>query len=243
MNIRKVSPQQSIEFIQNFIYKRGNSLTCEVNPKKHSFIVYRNFEKVFELRLPLPFPAIKDDEKIENYLKRATASFPPYTIILIQAGYCALGYFEKGEALNHIALRTYMTRRKNGKNQLTHLNSGGNGGTSGGQLRYRNALNFFEEINCRLNQWNKINNSERIFYSCPIKMWQYLFQSKAKCPFSKKDFRLHKIPFDVNVPNFEEMIHINRKISFGYLTFVSESIEEIEIPDRLKFALPVSAQA
>ena len=240
MNIRKFSPQQSIEFIRNFIYQEDKSLTCELNPQKHAFIGYQNLEKIFELRLPLPFPAIKNDEKIENYLNRLPDSFPPYTIILIQAGYCALGYFEQGETVHHIALRTYMTRRKQGKNQLTHLQNGGNGGTSGGQLRYRNAIHFFEEINGKLNQWNKINNSERIFYSCPIKMWHYLFQSKAKCPFSKKDFRLHKIPFDVNVPNFEEMLHINKKISFGYLTFVSESVEDVEKPDGIKFVLPIA---
>jgi hypothetical protein len=51
-------------------------------------------------------------------------------------------------------------------------------------------------------------------------MWQYLFNSKAKCFFDKKDSRLRKIPLDVGIPNFEEMMRVNRKISFGYLSSV-----------------------
>ena len=156
MNFRLRLVFQSLEFIQRVIKIEDSSFAFELDSKKHTFIGYQDFEKIFDLRLPLPFPKIRDDEKIENYLKRITNPFQPYTVILIQAGYSALGYFENGTVVHHIALRTYMTRKKQGKNQLTYLNNGGKAGTSGGQLRYQNAIRFFEEINEKLNVWSKI---------------------------------------------------------------------------------------
>lgn len=217
-NANRLTPQKSFDFIQKVIKIKNSSFTFELDSKKHAFIAYQNFEKIFELKLPLPFPKIRDDEKIENYLKRITNPFQPYTVILIQAGYCALGYFENGAVSHHIALRTYMTRKKQGKNELIYLNKGRKGRSEGSQLRYQNALRFFEEINEKLNEWNKITNPSRLLYSCPIKMWPYLFESKVKCCFDKKDYRLQKIPLDVGVPNFEELLRVNRYISFGYLT-------------------------
>ncbi len=216
MNTEKFTPQETIKYLNEQLL--DNLIILESDSEKHAVIGFRNYEKVFALKLPLPFPVTKDDESVESYLNRINDSFPPYTIVMIQADYCAVGYFESGEVSQHKALRTYMTRKKNGKNQLTYLSSGGRGGTSGGQLRLQNALHFFEDINETLNEWNKTTKPERIFYSCPIKMWQYLFNGKVKCFFDKKDSRLHKIPLDVGIPNFEEMMRVNKKISFGYLT-------------------------
>jgi Bacteroidetes VLRF1 release factor len=218
MKTERYTPQQTIEFLNQKL--SDNSIMLESDSEKHAVTGYHNNEKNFELKLPLPFPITDDDESVEGYLNRINTIFPPYTIVMIQAGYCAVGYFENGEVLQHKALRTYMTRKKNGRNQLTYLSSGGRGGTSGGQLRLKNALHFFEDINETLNEWSKTTKPERIFYSCPIKMWQYLFNGKVKCFFDKKDIRLHKIPLDVGIPNFEEMMSVNKKISFGYLTVV-----------------------
>jgi Bacteroidetes VLRF1 release factor len=221
MNTSKLSFEQTIELIN--IKLADNTVFLECDSKKHSIIGFYNYEKVFELKLPLPFPTTNDDESLESYLNRVSGYFPPYTIVMIRADYCAIGYFENGEVLQHKALRTYMTRRKNGRNQLTYISSGGRGGTSGGQLRLQNALHFFENINETLNEWSKTTKPERIFYSCPIKMWQYLFNGKVKCFFDKKDTRLHKIPLDVGIPNFEEMMRVNKKISLGYLTVYESS--------------------
>lgn len=222
---KKLTPQKSIDWIQTLLKERDSALSFELDSQKHALIGYRNFEKIFELKMPLPFPKINNDEKVEYYLNRITYPFSPYTIILIQAGYCALGYFENNDVLRHIALRTYMTRKKQGKNQLTYLSNGGRGGSSGGQLRYKNAIRFFEEINEKLNGWNTIPHSTRILYSCPVKMWHYIFDSKVKSCFTKKDARLHKIPLDVRVPNFEEMMRINKYITSGYITFYKQNFD------------------
>ncbi len=221
MKIERFTPQQTIKFLNQKLLNNSTKLECD--SEKHAVIGFRNYEKVFKLKLPLPFPTTNDDKNVENYLNRIDTTFPPYTIIMIQADYCAVGYFENGEVIQHKALRTYMTRRKNGRNQLTYMSSGGRGGTSGGQLRLQNALHFFEDINETLNEWGKTTKPERIFYSCPIKMWQYLFNGKVKCFFDKKDSRLHKIPLDVGIPNFEEMMRVNKKISLGYLTVYESS--------------------
>ena len=227
MNTQRITLHQVIESVRKIINTEDECLSFSLDNKKHSLYGYQKFEKVFELKLPLPFPSINDDEKIENYVGRVDYAFSPYIIMLIQAGSCALGYFENGKVLKSKVIKTYMVRKGQGKNQLTFLNNGRKGTSAGSQLRYQNAIRFFEEINDKLNEWNKITKPKRIFYSCPIKMWHYIFNSKVKCCFDKKDPRLHKIPLDVNVPNFEEMMRINKHISFGYLTFYKQNFDEM----------------
>jgi hypothetical protein len=51
----------------------------------------------------------------------------------------------------------------------------------------------------------------------PIAEKQYNFSFDAQ---SEKIAELCKIPLDVGTPNFEEMMRVNKKISFGYLSSV-----------------------
>ncbi len=213
----RLSPSDTLILI------RQVSENCEVTPQidveKHILSVYINRVKCFDLRLPLPFPRLSSEESLLSYCERLSIPPKPYSIILIQAEYCALGFFDRGECLRHRALRTYVVRRKRGKSQLTFSQSGKKGSTSGSQLRYRNAVNFFEKIKETLNEWKTIEPSERILYSCSINLWNFLFNGKTKCGFSKNDPRLFKIPLDVRIPNYDELRRINKLISFGYISY------------------------
>ncbi len=216
MKLAKLTTQQTVDFALE--QQTAGLVNLEFDRDKCKFLGFENLRKIFELRLPLPCSDIRTDESVDKYLERIAAeSFPPYFVLLIQAGHAALGYFEGGKVFRHKALRAYMVRKGQGKSQLS-FSKNGKGKSSGSQLRHQNAIHFFEDINHTLNEWNVMKRCERILYSCPISLWSYLFSSKIKCPFDKKDLRLQKIPLDVRVPNYEELIRVNKIISFGYLT-------------------------
>lgn len=212
----KFTPQQTMEFLSDEVYLKSTVL--ESDSKKHVIVGHRNFKKIFDFHLPLPFPRFNLDEHPATYLTRLNKDFPPYLILLIQAGYAAIGYFEDGQFSRHKTLRTYVVRKGHGKSQLS-LSKNGKGKSSGSQLRYQNAIHFFEDINRTLNDWNVIDRCERILFSCPINLLSFLFNSKVKCAIDKDDLRLQKIPLDVRVPNYEELLRVNERISFGYLTY------------------------
>jgi hypothetical protein len=224
MNTRVVDPRQSAKLIEKILKANdeSNSFNLEFGEK---LIGYDGAEKVFEFTMPLPFSGFRKAESLADYVPRIVYPFEPYTIILIQAGKCSLGYFENGHVKEHKTLQTYMVRKGHGKNELTHFGKGKKRNSAGSRLRYRRALRFFEEIIEILNKWNSKNRSSRILYSCPVKMWSYMFSSKARCYFDKKDSRLQRIPFYVNTPGFSELTSINDKISVGYLTTYDSDLE------------------
>lgn len=216
----RLSYQKSLEFI--YYLSKKDDLKLELNGKKNLITSYNDqFEKVFEFRFPLPFPPIMNENNLSNYAQKITAVPQPYIIILIQAGNSALGYFEQGQALNHKVIRKYMVRKKQGKAQITYLKTKGKS-RAGSRVRLANTLLFFEEINEKLNEWDKAEAVIKILYSCPVRLWGLLFKSKVKTPFDKKDPRLIKIPLDVNIPNFNELLHVNKFALSGFLNIYKE---------------------
>ncbi|MEZ4777081.1 MAG: hypothetical protein R3D00_28150 [Bacteroidia bacterium] len=170
------------------------------------------------MRLPLPFPAISDrDIPLSQYLQSIPEEIPAYMIALVQAGAAALGYFEEGEAVQHKAIKKYMKRHSQGKSQINYLKTRGKS-KAGSRVRLANTVTFFEEINERLTEWEEDYAPQKILYSCTATLWGLLFQSKVPPPFEKKDHRLIKIPRDVQIPTFEELLRINRLSVAGWLT-------------------------
>lgn len=138
-------------------------------------------------------------------------------IALVQAGAAALGYFEEGEAVHHKAIKKYMKRHSQGKSQINYLKTRGKS-KAGSRVRLANTVTFFEEINERLTEWEEDYSPRKIMYSCTATLWGLLFQSKVPPPFTKKDNRLIKIPRDVQIPTYEELLHINHLSVAGWLT-------------------------
>ncbi|MEM7370655.1 MAG: hypothetical protein AAF587_18730 [Bacteroidota bacterium] len=184
--------------------------------KKHKVIGYDQAGEVcWDLRLPLPMPDLKESEQdFHAYIDRIPIAPPDYLLALIQMGASALGYFEEGEVVVHKAIKKYMKRHKRGKAQISYLNTRGKS-KAGSRIRLANTIRFFEEINERLTEWEEDYLPERIIYSCTPQLWGLLFQSKVSPPFEKKDPRLVKVPKDVGVPTFEELLAINEFVLKG----------------------------
>lgn len=188
----------------------------ELDPKKHKLEALTPLrETIWSFRFPLPFPAIREAEQAQDYLARIPAEIPTYTIALIQAGAAALGYFEEGEVLHHKAIKKYMKRHKRGKSQISYLNTRGKS-KAGSRVRLANTVTFLEEINERLTHWEDELEPQRILYSCGAQLWGLLYQAKVPPPFEKKDPRLIKIPLDVHIPSFEELLWVNDYVIQGY---------------------------
>ena len=202
-----------------------SDLIHEINQKKHSIDYFNSAqEKVINFRLPLNFPLLTAND-ISKYISNIPKNPLSLLIILIQAGSASLGFFEHGKLVHHKVIKKYMVRKKQGKAQIYYLNEKGKS-RAGSRVRLANTYDFFEEINQKLHDWNAL--PERILYSCPIKLWNLVFESKVDSFFEKTDERLLKIPRDVQTPNFEELKRISIFAGFGHLTiFGNIKIEEL----------------
>ena len=179
-----------------------------------------NFNKMFELTLPLIYPPLNgtnaDDAVAQFQTQPATA-----TILLIQAGYAALGYCEGDTLVRHKMVKKYMVRQSQGKCQLTYKKSKGKS-RLGSRICLHNSVLFFEEINQTLLNWNVLPKCNRILISLPVNLSNLLYSSKVPPPFEKKDPRIKKIPLNVKTPSFKELCHIHWEVTHGRLACVSK---------------------
>ncbi|WP_068840199.1 hypothetical protein [Pontibacter akesuensis] len=141
-----------------------------------------------------------------------------YVILLIQSGYCALGYFEDGVNLDHKVFRSYMVRKKQGKSQIKYLKTKGKS-RSGSRVRLGETLEFFENINERLQTYSEEYEVQCIAISCSKTLLPYLFSSKVATPFDKHDPRLYKIPKHVHTPIYDVLLDTNKFLLRGELIY------------------------
>lgn len=144
-----------------------------------------------------------------------------YVILLIQSGSCSMGYYENLTNINHKVFKSYMVRQKQGKSQIKHLKTKGKS-RAGSRVRLGETVEFFENINERLQEYFGSYKIDRIAISCSKILIPYLFNSKVECPFDKKDERLFKIPKHVEVPNHEVMNNIHQFLLKGELIYPEE---------------------
>lgn len=160
-----------------------------------------------DVALPWTFPPLGAPPTLHAYLN-GVLDFPPATLVLlIQAGHAALGLSEAGELLEHKVIRKYMTRRKQGKAQITHLKTKGKS-RLGSRIRLQQSVEFVEEINRRGGEWIEDHPVERILVSCSETLWGLLFQSRVPAPFERRDPRLRFLPVHVHTPNMAELERI-----------------------------------
>ena len=139
-----------------------------------------------------------------------------YTIVLIQAGAAAIGYYKNSEIAQHKVIKKYMIRKSQGTSQIKYLKSKGKS-RLGSRIRLKNSALFFEEISKTLTEGNIVLQSETILLSLPINLIHLLFTANAPVPFERKDHRVKKIPIDVNVPCLKELGRIHWLVSRGRL--------------------------
>lgn len=168
-----------------------------------------------ELMLPLVFPKIVSGTA-EDILRQVRAMKHNYTIILIQSGAAALGFFEGAKVKRHKVIKKYMVRQKQGKSQIKYLKSKGKS-RLGSRIRLKNAISFFEEINETLGDFDMASTSETILLSVPVNLKNMFFTANPPPPFEKRDPRIKKVPLDIRLPRFKELEHVNWVMSRGIL--------------------------
>jgi hypothetical protein len=185
------------------------------NEEKQTLTFVDNDRSPCELTFPPVLPKMcgRHAEDLLRQMQQATLT---YTIVLIQAGAAAIGYYENSELARHKVIKKYMIRKSQGTSQIKHLKSKGKS-RLGSRIRLKNSALFFKEINETLSKWNIALQSETILLSLPINLIHFLFTANVPVPFEKKDPRVKKIPIDVNVPCFKELGHIHWLVSRGLL--------------------------
>lgn len=189
-----------------------SGIRTEYDPEKHRLtLLDEHGDEQLYFRLPITLPApIKEQTIAKTRIN--------YVILLIQSGNCALGYFEDGVNRNHKVFRSYMVRKKQGKSQIKYLKTKGKS-RAGSRVRLGETLEFFENINGRLQEYFEAHDVNRIAISCSKTLIPYLFSSKVETPFAKNDPRLYKIPKHIHTPIYEVLLDANRFLLRGELIY------------------------
>ncbi len=182
------------------------SLDLDFNKSKTILTLSRESQKICRIISPLLIHNL-NDETLKNPLLIAE-EIDNYYIILIQAGHSALAYCEGGEMIYHKVITKYMVRKGQGSAQIKHLKTKGKS-REGSRIRLAKTIEFFEEINHKLNTWFEEYKSDQIFYSSSVDLWNIMFESKVPVPFEKRGDHLIKIPLDINKPGFKELKRVN----------------------------------
>jgi hypothetical protein len=191
-------------------------LNFRYESSKHRIIILDELEnELLHFRLPI-------DVSISRSLEYNDLDEINYIILLVQSGSASLGYFEEDEVINHKVFKSYMVRKKQGKSQISYLNSKGKS-RAGSRVRLANTIMFFENINERLQDYFDEYDIHRIAISCSKTLLPYIYNSKKVCPFDKKDERLLKIPKHIHTPNYEIMMNTHQFLMKGELIWEEEN--------------------
>jgi hypothetical protein len=98
---------------------------------------------------------------------------------------------------------------------------------AGSRVRLASTLEFFEEINLRLQSHFATFEFERIAMSCSKILIPYLYGAKESTPFDKKDGRIYKIPKHLHQPNFEVMLGMQKYLNKAELVFDADVFSQL----------------
>lgn len=202
-----VSQSQIVELLIRLL--GSSEFKLDFNSKRNKIDIYdKSGQNAINIKLPWILPSFEKIDILLQYTKIKDIYGIKYQIILVQAGYGAVGRCAGGQLLDHKLIRKYMVRKKQGKAQITYLHSKGKS-RAGSRIRLAQTVQFFEEINQQVNAWLRNDEPDRLLIHCPPRLWGLLFQSKIKPEFEKKDNRIIKIPTDVKIPDKKELIRVN----------------------------------
>lgn len=206
---RFLSRDASLELVSTI---QKSNLPWVYDQEKHRMVILDQHQnEIIYFRLPLVLPA-------PAQLLASPASQVNYVVLLIQSGSCAMGYFENGINLDHKVFRAYMVRMKQGKSQVKYLKTKGKS-RAGSRVRLAETVEFFENINQRLQEYFGQHHIHRIAMSCSKILIPYLFNSKVATPFEKRDERIFKIPKHITSPLYEVLLDTNKFLLKGELIY------------------------
>lgn len=194
----------------------NSGLHLEKNLKKRK-LTFKNSEEenVASLRLSLNIDLDENGQKLREL------EFVNYVLILIRSGQASLGLFENGELSDHKVFRAYMVRKKQGKSQIKYLKTKGKS-RAGSRVRLAETLEFFDEINLRLNKYFSEYRIDSIGLSCATTLIPYFYGGKEVTPFEKNDKRIFKIPMHTSTPTFEALLKIREFMSKTEFELISK---------------------
>lgn len=163
------------------------------------------------LRLAPPLLLPIEGRDAESYLQDGPERPGLHVVLLLQAGAAALGLWHDDELLDHKVFRRYVVRGQ-GKAQPTHMKTKGKS-RYGSRLRLQNARRLLAEVNERLARWWHDHEPERLFWSCPVRLWADLHRADPSPPFAAD--RGIKIPRDVGVPGHRELLSVHGFLAHG----------------------------
>ena len=212
-------------------YKRLEELHDDfvLEPAPHGFTAHDDRgTKVALFHAPLILPVA--GRSAEEYIEEQSTP-GSHTLLLIQAGSTAIGVWDDDELLRHKVIKKYVVRGS-GRAQPAHLKTKGKS-RYGSRLRLQNAKNQLVETNEKLIDYElDLGQSDRIYFSVPVRTWPELFRTTPPPPFKAEDARLHKIPLDVHVPNFEELERVRAWLARGRVEWLDEGEQQPD-PTRL----------
>ncbi|WP_373493112.1 hypothetical protein [Aquiflexum sp.] len=151
--------------------------------------------------------------------------FINHIILLIKSGIASVAFFENTELVDHKVFRAYMVRKKQGKSQVKYLKTKGKS-RAGSRVRLQETLDFFEKINSRLITYFEESRIDLIAINSSKILLPFLFESKSKTPFEKKDNRLYKIPKHIATATHENLLEVNEQL-FSNAVFVPYISQDI----------------
>jgi hypothetical protein len=209
---RFISGEMAQHVLRNFM-NAGHHTAYDA--EKHRIILLdATRRELVYFRLPITMPAPGKAGNVEQ-------NSVNYVLLLIQAGNCAMGYFEDGYNLDHKVFRSYMVRKKQGKSQIKYLKTKGKS-RAGSRVRLGETVEFFENINERLQQYFDQHEIHRIAISCSKTLIPFLFNAKVPTPFDKRDPRLYKIPKHIHTPIYDVMMDAHRFLLKGELIYEAD---------------------
>lgn len=148
----------------------------------------------------------------DDWLRAIEDDLGTYAVVLIQAGASSMGVFEDDDCVAHKVIRRYV-KRGQGRAQTTHLKTKGKS-RYGSRLRLKNAKRQLVETNEKLRSWwEDLGEPEQVFASVPVRTWPELLATAPPPPFARED--CIKIPYDVHVPDHEELLRVKRLLTLG----------------------------
>ena len=197
-------------------------------PEKHQLLIENEFGWLAKLFLPWTrnwqpdglFP-VQDDVH--------------YCITLVRAGQAAVAYFHQGMLLDHKIFRGYLVRQKQGKSQFKYLKTKGKS-RSGSRIRLEETLQFFKEINTRLQLYAKQYPLNFWGLGCAKTLWPLVFDGEVKPPFTSKSLELIELPYPFVKASYEELEALALRLNQFHLLFsaLSEPLITFSNPSELE---------
>jgi hypothetical protein len=173
---------------------------------------------------PLLQPLPSGGWDLARYIESLEAPTGKVFVLLLQAGACAMGFWRDAVLAHHKVIKKYVVRGQ-GRAQPAYLKTRGKS-RYGSRLRLRNAENLLSEASAKMAEWwEEEGPAERVFASCPVRLWPELFAGDPPPPFPQRGFHT-RIPLAVRVPSFAELQRVWWHLSHGRMAEIDQGGKE-----------------